>query len=62
MFKVYAFTESAEWSVDARTLEEARRIAASFERRNLDVRIYKFTVNAAGDTDEKLVGPNNHDF
>ena len=56
MFKVYAFSESASWSVDASTLEEANALAATFQQRDLKVRIYSQSVNQSGDVVERLVG------
>lgn len=61
MFKVYAFSDTANWAVDAASIEEARRIESNFQRRNLTVRIYEQLANDAGDVVEKLISPPDRD-
>ena len=55
MFRVYAFSETSNWSVDAASLKEARSAARAFERRGRKVRVYAQSQNEAGDTFETLV-------
>lgn len=54
-YRIYAFSHSSDWAVDASTIEEARSLAVTFERRGFRVRVYKQSLNKVGDIVETLV-------